>query len=147
MSKQDMNVINPSGQSGGKPSGKKTRINPISSKLTQRKLILENHSAMILANYGYKIEQNPPAFGGKEPDYRIEGQIFDCYAPSSSNPDRIRNSISKKVREEQTERIVLNLDDSKIMFEELRNVLDRRPINNLKEIIVVKDEKVVLFFP
>ncbi len=65
----------------------------------------------------------------------------------NDNQDRIRNSISNKVREGQSNRIVLNLDDSGIRLEEIRNVLERRPIANLKEIIVIRNGKVTQFFP
>ena len=42
----------------------------------------------------YDIEQNPTVPGDKNPDYRIEGQIFDNYAPSSGNARNIATNIS-----------------------------------------------------
>lgn len=142
-----MDLTKPSGNPGDKPFGKKTHIHPRASRQTQHKLMLENRSAVILANRGYKVEQNPAPVSGKEPDYRIEGRVFDCYAPSSSNPDRIRNSVSRKVKEEQSDRIILNLEDSSVSPEELLKVLERRSIEELKEIIVIKEDKIMPFFP
>ena len=41
------------------------------------------------------VEENPPPkANGKRPDYRVEDRYFDCYAPSSSNLDNIRDMIS-----------------------------------------------------
>jgi hypothetical protein len=55
--------------------------------------------------------------------------------------------VSGKVKEGQADRIVLNLDDCPRSMDEIRGVLERKPITNLKEILVVKDGKVVPFYP
>jgi hypothetical protein len=41
----------------------------------------------------------------------------------------------------------LNLDDCPRSMDEIRGVLERKPVTNLKEILVVKDGKVVPFYP
>jgi len=78
----------------------------------------ENDSAVLLARAGYRVEQKPVVPGRKEPDYRIEGRIFDNYAPSTSRARNIRrierveiwDLIRKdKVVAEQASRIILNL--------------------------------------
>ncbi len=50
----------PSGQSGGKPKGRRSSVDLRSSRDKQRAIIRENESADILADKGYNIEQNPP---------------------------------------------------------------------------------------
>lgn len=129
-----------------KPRGERTDAHP--TKKRDRAKRRENESADTLARHGYDVEQNPPPLpNGKEPDYKIEGRYFDCYAPSSKNLDNIRDEISNKVKEGQADRIVLNLDDCPRSPEEIKDVLQRKPINGLKEILVVKDGKVIPFYP
>ena len=138
----------PSGQSGGNPRGQRSSVDPRSSRDKQRAIMRENESADTLADKGYNVEQNPPTLpNGKNPDYRIEGKIFDNLALTSSNPDQIRKGISRKVKSEQTDRIILNLNDSYVTLELLRDTLSRKPINELKEIIVIKNGQVIPFFP
>ncbi|MFB2737115.1 CdiA C-terminal domain-containing protein [Umezakia ovalisporum] len=135
-------------QPGSKPRGTKSEINPQSNKETQRSIKRENESADILADKGYDVEQNPaPLPNGKKPDYKIEGETFDAYSPSSSNTETIRKNISQKIKEGQTERIVLNLEDSNVKVNELESLLNRKPIEGLKEIIVIKDGQVIPLFP
>ncbi|MGJ3587566.1 hypothetical protein ACR9EG_13280, partial [Lactococcus lactis] len=85
-----------------------------------RALERENESATKLAQAGYKIEQNPTVPGRKNPDYLIEGKVFDNVAP---NTDRVRNvadRVKKKVEAEQTDRVVVNLGDSTVSADALR---------------------------
>ncbi|NEO76428.1 hypothetical protein [Moorena sp. SIO4G3] len=138
----------PSGLPGATPRGKKTEVSSRASGEMQRQLRRENESATILALMGYDVEQNPPTLpNGKNPDYKIEGQIFDHYTPPTSNPDQIRKGISRKVKRRQAERIVLNLDDTNVNPDELQDILARKPIDNLKEIIMIINGKVIPFFP
>jgi hypothetical protein len=107
----------------------------------------ENDSADVLARAGYKVEQNPVVPGLKEPDYRIEERIFDNYAPITGNPRNIWSEIQEKVEEEQADRIVLNLDDSPITLEALRQQLNDWPMPDLKEVIVLRGGRVISFWP
>ncbi|QLE57419.1 hypothetical protein [Nostoc sp. TCL26-01] len=135
-------------QPGSKPRGTKSEINPQSNRETQRSIKRENESADILADKGYDVEQNPaPLPNGKKPDYKIEGETFDAYSPSSSNMETIRKNISQKIKEGQAERIILNLEDSNVKVNELESLLNRKPIDGLKEIIVIKDGLVIPLFP
>jgi hypothetical protein len=62
--------------------------------------------------------------------------------------DNIRDTVSKKVKTlKQANRIVLNLDDCPRSIDDIRGVLERKPVTGLQEIIVVKDGKVVPFYP
>ena len=74
----------------------------------------------MLAKSGYDIEQGPTVPGPKKPDYRIEGEIFDNYAPATSDPRSIWTEVGKKVKKKQASRIVLNLDDSDITMDALQ---------------------------
>jgi hypothetical protein len=115
----------------------------------KRSIKRENEAADTLANEGYKVEQNPLGHGNKDPDYRIEGKIFDCYSPKSDNPRSILGHIADdKIGKKQTERIVLNLADSNVKRHSLRQALNDNPIAGLREIIIVdKNNNIIRFFP
>ncbi len=79
------------------PRGRVTRIGEDNDEDTKRSLRRENESAERLAKDGYDVEQNPGVPGSKKPDYRIEGQIFDNYAPTTGNARNIASWIQEKV--------------------------------------------------
>ncbi|NMO54828.1 hypothetical protein HH310_27045 [Actinoplanes sp. TBRC 11911] len=131
---------------GRKPRGNRTAAHP--TRLKEKPLRRENESADALAQNGYDVEQNPPTKpNGKNPDYRIEGEYFDNYAPQTGNLDNIRKKLSEKVSEDQADRLVLNLDDTTRSTADIEGMLRRRPIAGLRQILVVKDGTVVPFFP
>jgi len=108
----------------------------------------ENDSADVLAHAGYRVEQNPVVPGPKEPDYRIEGRLFDNYAPSTSRGRNIWELIRReKVAREQANRIILNLDDSSVTLQDLKRQFDDWPMPGLKEVIVVRGGRVIPFWP
>lgn len=131
------------------PDGRPTRVREQDDAETQRGHQRENESAATLARQGYDIEQNPTVPGNKNPDYRIEGQIFDNYAPSGGNARNIATNIDDdKVTSGQADRIVLNLADSAVDLNAMRTQLRDWPINGLKEIIVIdKQGNVLHFYP
>ncbi|QRK12959.1 hypothetical protein JQX13_24750 [Archangium violaceum] len=140
------------GHSPGKGSltGRPTRPapnddDPVNLKAIER----ENESARTLADDGYQVEQNPPPKpNGKAPDYKINGEYYDCYAPSSSRARNIADRILKfKVEPGQADRIVLNLDDSGVSLDALKQQFKDWPIPGLKEVIVVRGGKVIPLFP
>lgn len=103
-----------------------------------------------IAKNGYNIEQNPVVEGTtRNPDYIIEGEIFDCYSPAENT--KIRNVAStieeKVIQKGQTERVVLNLDDWKGDIDALVKQLNDYPIEGLKEVIVVYDGNVQSIYP
>lgn len=72
----------------------------------------ENESAQILAQNGYRVDQNPRDHHAiSNPDYEIEGRPFDSYAPGANKSARGIWSYLKedKVDKLQTSRVVLNL--------------------------------------
>ena len=137
----------PTGPKGGKPTGTRTEIKGSAEK--KRGLRRENESADILANAGYRVEQNPGRrFNGKDPDYRIEGRYFDNYAPISNNVGKIRNKISKKVGDDQAPRIVVNLADTTVTADQIRARLLRDPVGGLEEVIAItRTGEIVQVFP
>jgi hypothetical protein len=112
----------------------------------------ENESAKALAAAGYDIEQNPPTTpNGKNPDYLIQGELWDCYSPTGTSSRTIHKAIYDKVgkneEDRQAKRIVLNLDGSTVNPAEIRSRLARSPIRGLREIKIVKDGAVTQFYP
>ena len=117
---------------------------------TRRSLIRENEAAETIAKNGYNIEQNPVIDGTtRNPDYLIEGEIFDCYSPAENTKVRnVASTIEEKViKKGQAERVVLNLDDWKGNVDELVKQLNDYPIEGLKEVIIVYDGTVQSIYP
>ena len=134
----------PTGVKGGKPAGKRT----LETGSQKHKHMRENESADLLAKNGYKVKQNPDTLpNGKNPDFEIEGKVFDNLAPGSSNIDQVRKGISRKINEGQTERIVLNLDDSPFSPNDISDMLARKPKEGLSEVIGIKNGKITKIFP
>jgi filamentous hemagglutinin len=102
----------------------------------------------VLAEHGYDIEQNPCFAGGRNPDYRIEGSIFDNYAPDSGTDIRnIFRVTERKVRKKQTRRVSINLADSSVAPDQLVEQFSMWRIQDLEEVIAIKDGKVYQIFP
>ncbi|MGW3046308.1 CdiA C-terminal domain-containing protein, partial [Kitasatospora sp. NPDC001159] len=119
------------------PGGRVTPIDKSADATTVRSITRENESAEILAKNGYKVEQNPKVPGDKNPDYRVEGEIMDCYAPTTDKPRAISHKIQEKVDEGQADRIVLNMSDTPVDMDAMRKQLNDWPINGLKEVKVI----------
>ncbi|MCP3803944.1 hypothetical protein NLX83_32215 [Allokutzneria sp. A3M-2-11 16] len=131
-----------------KPSGHPARIFPDDEAETVRGITRENESAAILARQGYLVEQRPQVPGRRRPDFRVEGRIFDNYAPSTDVARNIAQQMAKKVAKKQADRIVLNVHDSAIDLATMRSQLTDWPIPGLREVIVIdKNDTVIDFFP
>lgn len=118
-----------------------------------RAVELENECADIVADAGYRVHQNPTkqqvanaraATGDtgspqRNPDYLIEGYVFDCYSPTEpSKPVRsVWTEVSEKIDERQTQRVILNLHDWRGDYVALRKQFDDWPIPRLKELVAV----------
>lgn len=115
----------------------------------QRGINRENETAATLARAGFDVRQNPPPNAhGKEPDYVIEGEYWDCYSPAPTTKIKgIHGAIEKKVRQHQANRIAVNCDDNDINIKELQQRLQRLPIRGLEEVKIIKDDKIVDVFP
>lgn len=118
----------------------------------QRSLELENECAVTVAGKGYSVHQNPTrqeiadarsrtgdsGDPGKDPDYLIEGHVFDCYSPTAAKPVRgVWSGVSRKVVDRQTQRVIVNLQDWRGDLAALQKQFDDWPIPRLKELVVV----------
>ncbi|MBM2623453.1 hypothetical protein JIG36_48965 [Actinoplanes sp. LDG1-06] len=111
---------------------------------------MENSAAVILAAQGWRIKQNPTpdeieqarletgdhGDPNKNPDYLLEGKVFDCYSPT--NPDKTPRGIwryiqQEKIDELQTQRVVINLEDWRGDVSALRRQFADWPMEGLKE--------------
>jgi filamentous hemagglutinin len=131
------NGANSAGKSPGQLTGTPTRIPATADASEIRSLTRENQSAEILANNGFKVEQNPSVIGPKNPDYRINGDVFDNYAPASGNVRNIASNIEEKVIAGQTNNVVVNLSDSSATPIALREQLKNYPISGLEQVIII----------
>jgi filamentous hemagglutinin family protein len=122
----------------GELTGTRTAISLADDAATIRSLTRENESAATLANNGYKVQQNPPTLpNGKNPDYIVNGQVFDNYAPSTSSARNAASEIQGKVARGQTENVVVNLADTTITPAQLQAQLASYPIPGLKQVVVI----------
>lgn len=130
-------------------SGRPTPINPSDDAATTRGLTLENDSAVILANNGYQVEQNPTVPGGKTPDFRINGDIFDAYSPETGSVRNIWSTVLGKVESGQAPNIVLNLGSnpafpsSSATVPQIINQFNSYPISGLGKMLIIDQTGVV----
>jgi len=135
--------------SKGRLFGNRTEIKGCQEN--KRSLQRENESADRLVENGYNVEQNPlikttdNIREGAQPDYRINSEIFDNYAPNNkADVEQIRNQISRKVKRKQTYRIIINLDDSDVAVTDIKTMLRiRKPVQNLQQLIILKNRKFI----
>lgn len=123
---------------GGLLFGTKTKIPAKADPETVRSLTRENDGAQILADSGFHVEQNPVLLNtNKKPDYKINGEVFDCYSPSGSSVTNMHGKVERKILEEQTESVVINMADTSATFEAVKKQFMDWPIPGLKKIIVI----------
>lgn len=149
---KNLGKINPSKgiDPDAKPRGPKTKISDNMSDENIRSLTRENEAAEVMAKKGYDIEQNPIISGTtRNPDYIIEGKVFDCYSPTANKSVRgVWSTIYEKViTKGQTNRVVLNLNDWTGSVSDLITQLKNYKIEGLEEVIVVIGDKVTSIFP
>ena len=145
-------VTHPTGSPGGTPDGRPTPINPNEDDNVRRSLDRENSGAAILADQGYRIKQNPSpdevaqarlATGDSgrptsKPDYILDGRVFDCYSPSATKPVRgIWHEVSVKVNGNQTQRVVVNLQDWPGDVSAVQKQFEDWPLDKLKEVKII----------
>jgi len=142
------NHTRPSGTPGGKPGGTMEPFEPKDpEKFRAQTRQLE--SAETMADRGFQTNHRPQSKvdGVKNPDFEIEGKPFDNYAPKTHNPDKIRIAIQRKVRDGQTKRVVVNLDDSPLSAAELQQKLLSRRIKGLEEVITIRQGEIEHIYP
>jgi len=124
-------------KSEGALTGPVTKIEPGMTKENIRSLNRENESAKILSQSGFYVEQNPSVAGNKNPDYRINGEIFDHYAPKSSSVRNIWTEVKGKIDEGQTTNVVINISDTKVSIKALQNQFSQWPVLGMDKLIVI----------
>jgi len=104
------------------------------------------HFRQAAGDQGVKNVRTADFFVGGERGTGSGGQIFDVFSPSSGNSGRVVGQTAKKLT--QTDRVILNLDNTKLNVDDFSNIIPR--INNipgisrpLQEVIFVQDQKVV----
>ncbi|MGW0435512.1 CdiA C-terminal domain-containing protein [Micromonospora sp. NPDC003197] len=115
----------------------------------------------MVAGKGFRVHQNPTrqeiaearsktgdsGKPDKDPDYLIEGLVFDCYSPTPPKPVRgIWTEVSEKVASKQTQRVVLNLKDWRGDLAALGKQFEDWPIVRLKELVVVTRTGAIIQF-
>jgi len=94
------------------------------------------------------VVQKPSVEGRKNPDYLIDGKIFDNYAPITDNLRTIRDTIVKKIERKQTKNIILNLRDSKLTKLDIEILLMNDSVEGLEELwIVDRSGRIQYVFP
>ncbi|MER5337988.1 hypothetical protein [Micromonospora sp. NPDC002717] len=74
-------------------------------------------------------------------DYLVEGHVFDCYSPAARASVRnVWSQVREKVDDDQTQRVVVNLQNWNGDLTALRRQFDDWPIDGLKELVVVKPD-------
>ncbi|TVT53284.1 hypothetical protein FNH05_12025 [Amycolatopsis rhizosphaerae] len=139
----------PSGQPdpNSEPGGTPTDTSVGSPKQREGHRI-ENDSATILARAGYKISQNTGekgVNGTSDPDYNMEGKLWDCYAPSSDKRDNVRSELRDKAKK-QSGSIVINMARSPMTVEEMKAILPH--VKGLEEVkIIDRNGTIIDAFP
>nr|WP_319826662.1 MULTISPECIES: VENN motif pre-toxin domain-containing protein [unclassified Klebsiella] len=121
----------------GSLSGQPTKLPPNASAENIRSLQRENEGATILSQNGYHVEQNPVTPGVKNPDYKINGDVFDNIAPKTNSVRNIYDRALEKVNSGQTNNVVINLADTKASVSDLQKQFSDWPIKGLDKVIVI----------
>ncbi|NVI98770.1 hypothetical protein HV824_11645 [Myxococcus sp. AM009] len=129
--------------SSAKPTGPRATIR--TGRENSLSDIAENESADVLAREGYQVEQlAQPSTSPSErrPDYKINGFHWDNYAPLGDKPRNMwswidESKVNPKGKQQQANRIVLNLKNSKASVGAVRKQFNDYPMPNLKEVIVI----------
>ncbi|MDV4166448.1 hypothetical protein [Rhodovulum sp. FJ3] len=78
--------------------------------------------------------------GPKNPDYLINGEIYDHYAPSKDRARNIWSEVKGKVEKDQAANIVIGLQDSSVDEDALRQQFENWPIEGLGDVIIIRSD-------
>ena len=120
---------------------------PRASADVQESLKFQERTASALARAGYRVRRLPRTAHGVNPDFEIEGRIFDCYSPArGTTVDSVVTRVRKKSKR-QASRFVVNLDRGGLDTGDLRaRLLTSRP-SRVQEVLVVENETVSRVWP
>ena len=130
------------------PLGPRTVVTENIWSENKTRLRNENRIADQLAAAGYQVIQNPRIApeqllerglkAGKQPDYVIEGRVFDLYTPASdTDSSGVGDGIATKISRGQTDRVVVDLSGTDVTRWQLEAELQARPLSRLKEVITL----------
>ena len=94
----------------------------------------------ILTKQGYKAEINEISPSIKIPFYKINGELFYNYAPSSRNMSFVLSGIKKIAKHAEPKNIVINLVDSPVDFKKFVQNLVASFNNKLNKIIIINKQ-------
>jgi len=142
-------ITKPSLPKSGKPEGNYAKIPPKGD----RGLTRQNESADVLAEQRYRTTMldefdNGNGYGivpEKSPDFIIEGQVFDCYAPNTTIQKNVLDMLRDKTTK-QARRIVLNLNDYPVekRAELIENLISQthKDLKYLNELLIIEGRQV-----
>ncbi|WP_442756924.1 hypothetical protein ACNHKD_17160 [Methylocystis sp. JAN1] len=107
---------------------------------TNRGRARENDTADIVWLNRHNVEQlaqRSNAQGVKQPDFRIDGEVFDTFAPASSRTRNIWSYAKKKIYEGQADNILINLMDTPVTIDQILAQFRAFPIPGLKRFWVI----------
>jgi hypothetical protein len=156
-------ITQPGGQKGGTPKGKPKQPDPDQNDEGRRSTNRENEVAALLAANGYQTKQNPSKteieqarrdhgdHGSplKDPDYLLEGRVFDCYSPNPATSVRnVWSTVRDKGNDGQTQRVVVDLKEWKGDMSELWRQFHDWTLPKIKEVkVITSDEQIVQVVP
>ncbi len=153
-----INLTEPSLSKGSKLTDEELEM--FNSKKKYPGIEREIDTLKTLRTEGYDVtplKENPNGGNGfgikpdSNPDFMIQGKVFDCYAPQGEFSKNKTKEIQGKTKKQAT-RIILNLDDfnpSKVDMlkqEILRKANPNGDLKYLQELLVVKDGEITRWF-
>lgn len=142
-------ITRASGEMGGEPMGPRSVNQPNVKSNQKTSTRNENPMADRLASAGYRVIQNPRIPPEqmiergldfeKNPDYIVEGRVFDLYTPFTETAKQVYLGITVKINDKQTDRVVVDLRHTQTTRAELEAELKAYPIEGLKEVITVTE--------
>lgn len=121
----------------GRLTGRPANLPSKGDESHYRSIVRENESASRLVVNGYNVEQNPKVSGNKDPDYKINGYIYDNMAPSTSNIRNIWDAAKVKVDKGQAPNIVVTLVDSNASTKSVVDQFRNYPIRGMGNLIII----------
>lgn len=115
-------LIRPRDRSPGTLTGPLARVLERDDAETQRGKTHENEAADIYFLHGHNVvrrSQSTSAQGVKQPDYVIDGEVFDNFTPRTGRARNIWTTAETKIIQGQTENLSVYLRDTPVAIEEL----------------------------
>lgn len=86
-----------------------------------------------------KVQESDGINMRSEPDYRINGDIWDCFRASETQDTRgIWDGVRDKVQnKKQTKRVVIDMTDSPVSLQDLSDEFAKFPMTGLVDLIII----------